>query len=150
MRVILLEDIKNLGKKYEVKDVSDGYAKNYLFPNKLALPASTENLLKIKNLKSKLAVEEKELIAHLENIKRLIEDRYIEFSLKTDEKGSIFGSVNKESILKALREHKLITKERVEVLLDHPIKEFGEHIVKIDFKKGIVANLKIKISPEKV
>jgi len=149
MRVILLEDVKNLGKKYEVKDVSSGYAKNYLFPNKLAIIASQQNLAKIKNLKSKLLEEEKKLIKHLEEVKRLIEDRYIEFNLKTDDKGSVFGSVNKEAILKALREHKLITKERIDILLDHPIKEFGEHQIKIDLKKGIIANLKIKVLPQK-
>ncbi|MGC8776190.1 MAG: 50S ribosomal protein L9 [Minisyncoccia bacterium] len=143
MKVILLEDVKGVGKKYEIKNVSDGYAKNFLIPKKLAKIATKEEIKKIENLKSKLIEQEKELIKHLESIARLINERFIEFNLKADEKGTIFGSVNKEMILKALREHKLITKERIDVLLEHPIKEVGEHKVKIDLKKGITAELKV-------
>jgi len=149
MKVILLEDIKNLGKKYDVKEVSIGYAKNYLFPNKLAKPATPEAVSQIENLKQKSKEKELELINHLKEIARIINERTIEFTLKTDKTGAIFGSVNKEMILKALREHKLITKERVDVLLDHPLKSLGEHKVKIDLKKGITAELKIIIKSEK-
>ncbi|GIW65280.1 MAG: 50S ribosomal protein L9 [Candidatus Parcubacteria bacterium] len=148
MKVILLENVKGLGKKYELKNVSDGYAKNFLFPKNLAKPATPEEIKKIENLKLKLAEEEKELIKHLEEVSRLINDRFIEFNLKTDKTGTVFGSVTKEMILKALREHKLITKERVDILLDHPIKEIGEHIIKVDLKKGIIANLKVIVRPQ--
>jgi large subunit ribosomal protein L9 len=148
MKVILLEDIKGVGKKYEIKNVSDGYAKNLLFPKKLAKPATPDEIKKLENLKSKFIQEEKELIKHLEEIQRLINERFIEFNLKTDQKGTIFGSVTKEMILKALRDHKLITKERVDILLDHPIKEIGEHIIRVDLKKGIIADLKIIVHPQ--
>jgi len=149
MKVILLEDIKNLGKKYDIKEVSIGYAKNYLFPNKLAKPATSDVISQIENLKQKSKEKELELINYLKEIARLINERTIEFTLKADKTGVIFGSVNKEMILKALREHKLITKERVDVLLDHPLKSLGEHKVKIDLKKGITAELKIIIKSEK-
>lgn len=143
MRVILLTDVKGLGKKYEIKEVSDGYAQNFLFVKKLAKPATEEEIKKLNNLKSKIILEEKELINHLKKLAENINNRFIEFELKTDEKGTIFGSVNKEMILKALREHKLITKERVNILLDHPLKQVGEYNIKINFQKGISANLKI-------
>ncbi|MCX7589572.1 MAG: 50S ribosomal protein L9 [Patescibacteria group bacterium] len=145
MKVILLQDIKGLGKKYDIKDVADGYAQNFLFPKKLAKQATLDEIKKIENLKSKLIQEEQELIKHLQNLSRIISGRFIEFNLKTDEKGTIFGSVTKEMILKALREHKLITKERVDVLLDHPLKQIGEYKVKLVFQKGITSDLRVII-----
>jgi len=148
MRVILLEDVKNLGKKYEIKEVSDGYARNYLFPNKLARPATPAFIAEIENLKRKNQEKEEALIKHLNELARKINEARIEFYLKTDKTGKIFGSVNKEMILKALREHKLITKERINVLLNEPIKQLGEYKVEIDLKKGIKAQLKIVILPE--
>jgi large subunit ribosomal protein L9 len=148
MRVILLEDVKNLGKKYEIKEVSDGYARNYLFPNKLARPATPTFIAEIENLKRKNQEKEEALIKHLNELARKINESRIEFYLKTDKTGKIFGSVNKEMILKALREHKLITKERISVLLNGPIKQLGEYKVEIDLKKGIKAQLKIVILPE--
>lgn len=148
MRVILLEDVAGLGKKYEIKEVKDGYAKNYLLPRKLAVQATEKEIKKLELLKNKFIKQEEELIRHLTELKRLIEDRTIEFYLKTDKNGKVFGSVNKEMILKALREHKLITKERVNIILNRPIKEIGEHQIDIDLKKGIVAKLRIIIHPQ--
>lgn len=148
MRVILLEDVAGLGKKYEIKEVKDGYAKNYLLPRKLAVQATEKEIKKLELLKNKFIKQEEELIKHLNELKRLIEDRTIEFYLKTDKNGKVFGSVNKEMILKALREHKLITKERVNIILDRPLKEIGEHQIDIDLKKGIVAKLRIIIHPQ--
>lgn len=148
MRVILLEDVAGLGKKYEIKEVKDGYAKNYLLPRKLAVQATEKEIKKLELLKNKFIKQEEELIKHLNELKRLIEDRTIEFYLKTDKNGKVFGSVNKEMILKALREHKLITKERVNIILDRPLKEIGEHLLDIDLKKDIVAKLRIIIHPQ--
>jgi len=148
MKIILLQDVKDAGKKYDIKEVADGYARNFLFPNKLAEPATPSALKKLENLKSKLGKEELELKKRLEEIVRKIGDTTLEFSLKTDGKGGIFGSVTKEMILKALREHGLVTKERVDVTLDHPIKELGDHKVKVDLKKGIAVELKIRIQPQ--
>ncbi|MDE2018991.1 MAG: 50S ribosomal protein L9 [Patescibacteria group bacterium] len=145
MKIILLADVRNIGKRHEVKDVADGYARNFLFPNNLAEPATPGALKKLETLKAAHDKEEKELIVHLEGIKRKLESTKIEFELKADEKGSVFGAVNKESILKALREHDFITKERVEIELKYPIKEFGEHKVKVDLKKGVTAELKILV-----
>lgn len=148
MKVILLENIRSLGDKYDVKDVADGYARNFLFPNKLAEPATPGTLKRLSKLKAKLGKEETELKKHLKEMARRTNETTLEFNLKTDIAGSVFGSVTKEEILRALREHGLVTKERVEIVLAHPLKTLGEHEIEIDFKKGIKANLKIKIRPE--
>lgn len=141
MKIILIDDVRSLGKRYEIKEVNDGYARNFLFPNKLAEPATPGALKKIEALKAEHEKEDRELRAHLEGIARKIAETKIEFELKADKSGAMFGSVNKESILKALREHHFITKERVDIDLKYPIKEFGEHTVTVDLRKGVTALL---------
>lgn len=148
MKVILHEDVRGIGKKYEVKEVRDGYARNFLFPNQLAEPANPSSLKKLEALKADLEKDEIEYKKHLEGVARKIADMTIEFDLKRGKDGSIFGSVNKEAILKALREHHLVTKERIDITLDHPIKELGTHSIPLDLKKGVTATLKILVKAE--
>lgn len=143
MKVILLEDIRGVGKKFEIKEVRDGYARNFLFPNKLAENATPSAMKKLDEMKSTHDAKEAELIKHLESIARSINSMKIQFDLKHGKGGSTFGSVNKESVLKALREHKLVTKEHVEIALNHPIKEAGTYDIPIDLKKGVKTILKI-------
>jgi large subunit ribosomal protein L9 len=141
MKVIFLDDVRNVGKKYDIKDVSDGYARNFLFPNKLAETASPEAIKKLESMKAAHEKEDKETLSQLEAVARKINETKIEFEVKTDKSGAVFGSVNKESILKALREHKLIGTERIDIDLKYPIKELGEYAVAIDLRKGVVAKL---------
>lgn len=145
MKIILLEEIKNLGKKFDVKEVSGGYARNFLFPNKFAEPATPAALKNIETMKAEHEKEEGDIQKHLKEIAAKMLATKLVFTLKTDKAGAAFGSVNKESILKALREHDIVTKERIDINLDWPIKEFGEYTVPVDLKKGVTAELKIKV-----
>ncbi len=148
MKIILLEDMKNIGKKFDVKEVSDGYARNFLFPNKLAEQATAVALKNIETMKAEHDEKEEEFRKHLEAIAGKMNGMTLVFALKTDKTGAMFGSINKETILKALREHSVITKERIDIDLDRPIKEFGEYSVAVDLKKGVAATLKIKAEKE--
>lgn len=148
MKVILLEDVRGVGKKYDVKEVSDGYARNFLFVANLAKPATSAAVKELETLTKKQREEEAELVKHLEALARKMHETTIEFELKTDEKGSVFGSVTKDAILKALRDHRLITKERVEIKLDHPLKELGDHRVTIGLTKNIGATVVVRLRPQ--
>ncbi|HVO28361.1 MAG TPA: 50S ribosomal protein L9 [Candidatus Paceibacterota bacterium] len=148
MKVIILEDVRGIGKKFEVREVRDGYARNFLFPNKLAEPANPTSLKKLEKMKAEHDAKEIEVKKHLEEVARKIGGMSIEFDLKKGRDGSVFGSVNKESVLKALREHKLITTERIDITLDRPIKEPGTHAVQLDLKKGVTAELKVVVKAE--
>jgi len=145
MKIIFLQDVRNIGHKYDVKDVSDGYARNFLFPNKLAEQATAGALKKIEEMKAAHEKEESATMKQLEEVKRQIEAVTLEFPLKADKSGAPFASVNKETILSALRDHKFVTTERVGIDLKYPIKEFGPHTVEIDLKKGVTAKLKISV-----
>jgi large subunit ribosomal protein L9 len=149
MKVILLQDIRNIGKRGDTKDVPDGYARNFLFPNKLAEAATPAAVKKLEDRKAAAEHEDANLRKRLETLARHFEGVGLEFKLAVGKDGSVFGSVNKEAILKALREHGFVTTERVEIHLDRPIKEPGEHIVELDFKKGITAKLKVVVVAKK-
>lgn len=145
MKIILLQDVRSIGKKYDVKEVSDGYARNFLLANKLAEPATAAALERIEKMKASAEHEDKELIKRLHEIAKQINETGLQFEIEADKQGSVFGSVNKEAIAKALREHGIVRNERVEITLDHPIKKIGEYTVPVDLKKGITAKLKIVV-----
>jgi large subunit ribosomal protein L9 len=149
MKIILLEDVRGLGKKFDVKEVNNGYARNFLFPNTLATAATEGALKKIAGMKEEHDKNEKNLVAHLKELAEKISATKLEFFLKTDKSGAIFGSVNKESILKALRSHDLVLTERVDLELKYPLKELGEYTVPVDFKKGVTAVLRVIVAKEK-
>ncbi len=141
MKVIFLQDVRNVAKKHDIKDVSDGYARNFLLPSKTAEIATPAAIKRIQDMKVAHEQEDKDALKHVHELARKISETKIQFDIKADKNGVIFGSVNKESILKALREHKLIGAERVEIDLKYPIKELGEYTVEIDLKKGVTAKL---------
>ncbi len=147
MKIILLKDVRGVGKKSEVRVVSDGYARNFLIPRGLARPATQGALKELSTLKAKTDGEEGELRKRLATLTERLRDRTLELHLKTNEEGKIFGSVTKDTILSAMRDAGLITKERVSIELDHPLKELGEYKIPIDLKKGVKTVLKIKLLP---
>jgi large subunit ribosomal protein L9 len=145
MNVILLNDVRAIGKKYDVKTVNDGYARNFLFPNGLAEPATGDGLKKVEARHAAMEREKSESQKRSKEIARAIGATALEFELAVGKDGSVFGSVHKEGIQAALRDHGLVTKERADVELDHPIKTLGEQVVIVDLKNGVTAKLKIRI-----
>ena len=148
MKVIFLQDVRNVGKKFDVKDVSDGYARNFLFPNNLAKLATPAAQKELEMLKSRTDKGEQEFKKRTEELLRVMNERTLEFFLKTDAVGSVFGSVNKEDILKALRDTGLVSKERVEVELERPLKEFGERKINIRFRNGVEGEIRVIVRPQ--
>jgi large subunit ribosomal protein L9 len=145
MKIIFLQDVRGVAKKYDVKEVSDGYARNFLLPQNLAEPATAAAMKKIEKFKESQEREDHELEKRLHEIAKTLSDTALQFEMEADEHGSIFGSINKEAILKALRDHKFIANERVEIDLEQPIKKVGEYVVPIDLRKGISVKLKISV-----
>ncbi|MEK7608478.1 MAG: 50S ribosomal protein L9 [Patescibacteria group bacterium] len=148
MKVILLQDVRNVGKKDEVKEVSDGYARNSLLPKKLAEPATASALKRLQIILMVKEKEKNESRDHLEKLKKMIEGNTLEFHLRTDSHGTLFGSINGETILSSLRREKFITKERVSVLLPRPIKELGEHTIVLSLGDGIEAKIRARVLPQ--
>lgn len=145
MKIILLKDIPKVGKKYETKEISDGYALNMLIPKGLAVSATSEMVKKINLEKSKIEGEKKinqELL--LKNLETL-EGKTVTISEKANDKGHLFASVHIPEILKAIKNELRIDIPSESIVLDKPIKELGTHeiTVKTDIK-SIKFNLDIK------
>ena len=140
MKVLFLENVKKIGRKSEIKEVNDGYARNFLIPQKLATPATNEVIAKKadENAHSKAQVE------HLKKTKTNLEKEIFNFKVRTGKDGSIFSSVAKEDIAKELLVKKNIKVERV--LLDRPIKSLGEYAVEINLGQNILAKIKIRVT----
>ncbi len=147
MRVTLLKDVNNLGKKYEIKDVSDGYAKNFLFKKGLAKLATRSDA----ELASKRAEKEKKAKEkHFEEVKKIAEKingKDFEIKMKTGEKGELFESVTAAKIAQRVQEEGYnIEKESID--LKEAIKEMGEFSVDIRFNNDTSAKIKINITKE--
>jgi len=146
MRIILLRDVENLGKRGEVKNVANGYARNFLLPRFLAKPATAGARREAERLVSLQADEEarkeKQLRKDAEKINRLT----FEANLKPKNETEAFGSVGADDIVQFLREEGIeIGKNQVKI--PRPLKTFGEEVIKIHLGKDIEASLRIIIQP---
>ena len=147
MKVILLQDIEKLGKKFEVKEVADGFAKNHLLPKKMVHPA-TKNALIWAQTQREIAAksEEKELIEIQKKVSAL-DGREFVMEVKTGEKDQLFESVNSSKIAELLKENG-IDADKKQIDLKEPIKELGDWQVKINFPHNLEAEIKITVAAE--
>ena len=148
MRVILLQDIENLGKKYDVKEVSDGYARNFLIPKGLVKPATEEAL---KWLETQKEIEEKKAEEELKKVQDFassIDDQEVIIPVKIGEEQQLFESITSQKISEKLKELGFeIKKSQIDLV--EPIKELGEFPVKIKFEHNLEAEVRVIIIEEK-
>ncbi len=145
MQVILLEDVKSLGKKGDIVKVSDGYARNYILPKKLGVEATAKNL---NDLKLKKASDEKIAARQLEEAKELaekIESSPVTLSIKAGGNCKAFGSVSGKEIAAAVQEQLGLTIDKKKLVLSEPIKNLGEYDVPVKLHKDVTAKLKVKV-----
>jgi len=145
MKVILLENIKGVGKKDEVINASDGYARNFLFPKKLAVEANAENMSKLKGKNDstayKKSVEKEEAQKVAEKLKNIT----LKVTVKAGENGKIFGSITSKEIADNLREQHKIEIDKKKIDLKEPIKTLGSFSVNIKLYEGVIGILKVQI-----
>lgn len=148
MKVILLEDVKALGKKGEIVNVSDGYARNAILPKKLGVEATSKNLndLKLQNQHAdKVAAE------NLENAKELagvIAEKKVVVKIKAGEGGRIFGSVSTKEIAQAAREQAGLELDKKKMVLADPIKALGTYEIPVKLHPKVTAKLSVQVVEE--
>ena len=145
MKVILLADVKSVGKKGDVVEVSDGYAKNFIFKKKLGTPADAKNL---NDLKLKKANDEKQAAENLAAAKEAakdLESRTIVVRLKAGEGGKPFGSVSSKEIAQEAKAQHDVDIDKKKIVLPEAIKSFGMFDVPIKLHPQVTANLKVKV-----
>lgn len=145
MKVILLQDVKSVGKSGDVVEVSDGYAKNFIFKKKLGIPADSKNL---NDLKLKKANDEKvaaENLAAAQAFGKQIETKTIVVKLKAGEGGKTFGSVSSKEIAQEAKSQFDMDIDKKKIVLPEPIKSFGMFEVPVKLHPQVTANLKVKV-----
>ena len=143
MKVILLEDVKALGKKGDVVKVSDGYARNMLFPKKLGIEATAGNM---KNLEQKRKIDEKNAAEELKRAQEFAKDletKSVTVGIKVGTGGKTFGSVSTKEIADAAKKQLGIESDKKKMVLASPLRELGETQVPVKVHPKVTANLKV-------
>lgn len=149
MKIILLEDVKTLGKKGDIIEANDGYARNFLLPKKLGLEATTKNL---NDLKLKKSNEERLAKEHLDEAKKFAEElgtKEIIVAIKAGEGGKTFGSVSSKEIAQAFKEQCGVEIDKKKIQLSESIKSFGVYDIKIKLHPQVTGSLKVKVQEQK-
>lgn len=146
MKVILLQDVKGTGKKGELVDVSDGYARNFLLPKKVAKKATAQAMSELKNAEESKAfkIEEEKKAANA--AKAVIEGKSLTIKAKAGQGGRLFGSVTAKEIATELKKQFSLNVDKRKISLDMDIKAFGTYNADVKLYTGIVAKLKVVVT----
>ena len=147
MKVILIQDVDNLGKIGDSVNVKNGYARNFLIPNKLALFANDQNMKSIESMLKQQELKNAKERSNLESLSKVLDKVTLKFELKAGEEGKLFGSVTSQMISDELAKQDLNI-DKKEIILDEPIKELGKHKVSIDLGENLSASIQIKVNED--
>jgi large subunit ribosomal protein L9 len=147
MKVILMTDVPALGHRGETRDVANGYARNFLLPRKLAVPATPANLKNVEHLKRQRAREEHQALETAKVTAGRIEALTLAVTARASEDGRLYGSVAAQDVVEFLEKHR-VSLEKRRVLLDEPIKALGEYKVPVRLHGDVTAALTVSVTRE--
>ncbi|MBR1884548.1 MAG: 50S ribosomal protein L9 [Clostridia bacterium] len=145
MKVILNQDIKGIGKKLQTVEVSEGYARNYLIPRKLASACDSKSVSEANSKKEAIAFRKSEDLKAANESKEILEKRYIEFKHKVGENGKLFGSITEKEIADEIEKVFGLKIDKKKITLRAAIKNVGSYSAEIKLYESVVANLKINV-----
>ena len=145
MEIVLLEDVKALGKKGQIVTVNDGYARNFILPKKLGVEATSKNLNDLKLKKANDARLAAEVLAAAKELAAKLDESKVTLSIKAGEGGRAFGSVSNKEISKAITDQLGLGIDKKKIVLNDPIKSIGSFEVPIKLHKDVTARLAVKV-----
>ena len=145
MKVVLNENVKGLGKKLDIVNVSEGYARNFLFPKKLAVAADNKAVSEATTKKEAIKFKKDTDRENALNVKSEIEKIVVTFKLKTAENGKLFGSVTSKEISEELKKTSGIEIDKKKIMLEDAVKTTGTYTAKVKLYEGVIADLKVKV-----
>lgn len=148
MKVILLSELKGKGGEGDIVEVADGYANNYLFPQKIAVAATKGNLKQLEQRKHNVATREAARIEEAQALKAALDDLSVKVEARVGEEGVLFGSITAAMIADALKEAEDIEIDRKRIDLKNPIKTAGKHEVVVSIYRDIKSNLTVVVGNE--
>ena len=149
MEVILLEDVKSLGKKGQIVKINDGYARNYVLPKKLGLEANAKNLNDLKLEKARQAKQAAEELQEAKEHAVKVEEKPVKLTMKTGEGGKTFGTISTKEISAEAKKQLGLDIDKKKMKLDEPIKTLGTHIVTVKLHKEVTAKLTVVVGEDK-
>ena len=145
MEVVLLEDVKALGKKGQIVKVNDGYARNFILPKKLGIVATSKNLNDLKLQKANADKIAAEQLQAAKDLAADLAEKSITLSIKAGEGGKAFGSVSSKEITKAIQDQLGMEIDKKKLVLPEPLKTFGTHEVPIKLHRDVTGKLAVKV-----
>lgn len=145
MEVVLLEDVKALGKKGQIVKVNDGYARNFILPKKLGIEATSKNLNDLKLQKANADKIAAEQLQAAKDLAEELAEKSITLSIKAGEGGKAFGSVSSKEIAKAIQDQLGMEIDKKKLVLPEPLKTFGTHEVPIKLHRDVTGKLAVKV-----
>ena len=149
MKVVLLKDVKNMGKRDDILNVSDGYARNFLFPQKLAAEATPGALKEIQRKRAAQDAREAELLAEAKNKAAALKDKVITLEVKCGEKGRLYGSVTSAEVAEALEKQHGVQVDKRKIDIGDPIRETGMRTISVWLYSGVTTPMKLDVVPIK-
>lgn len=135
MKVVLLQNIKNVGSKNEIVNVKDGYALNYLFPQKLAVSATVEKVADLRTAAQKIQAEEQKILSEIETVIKKLNQQKVKISKQASAKGKLFAALDPQEVFTAIKKNFKIDLQKFETQIDKTIKEIGFHEVNLKIGK---------------
>ncbi len=145
MKIILTQDVKNLGKKDEMVDVSDGYARNFLIPRGVAVEATTANVNKMRDKQKAAENKQQRETEYAKSFKEKLDGKTVEVKAKAGENGKLFGAVAAKDIAEAIEAQYGLSIDKKKIVLDEPIKVTGVKAVTIKIYQGISASINVDV-----
>ncbi len=149
MKIILLQDIKSLGKKGDIVEVNDGYARNYILPKKLGAEANGKNLNDLKLQKAKEEKIAREQLETAENFAKEMATKEVIVTIKGGEGGRVFGSISSKEISQAAKTQCGMEIDKKKIQLSEPIKNFGVYEVAVKLHPKVTGKLKVKVQEDR-
>jgi len=149
MKVVLLKDVKNIGKRDEILNVSDGYARNFLFPQKLAVEATPGALKEIERKRAAQDAREAERVAEAKEKAARLAGKTITLAVKCGEKGRLYGSVTAAEVADALEQQHGIAVDKRKIELGDSIREVGVREISVWLYTGVTTSMKLSVEPLK-
>jgi large subunit ribosomal protein L9 len=146
MKVILTQDVKAQGKKGQLVDVSDGYARNFLIPKKLAVEANAANMSELKNAETKKRIQEEKDLANAKEIAAKLEGCMVKIQRASGEDGKLYGSVATKDIAEALAEQYGIEIDKRKIVLSDSIKAYGSYTVNVKLHAAVSGKINFVVS----